>query len=391
MVWIACIALALLGFGGEVFGQVPAGVRGLKGATEVQGYRIEFEGIGVLDGSAGVMKLRPDFVKGMVGGNGVGVAGRVAGGGGLGGGVGLPNQGIAMRVTDLEEGKRQEKEYLVEFGGQYEIVEFNGMVSESKGEGPMVRSWPSFEKEFPGCSVLYVDRRRGVDVDFRELSGELRVTPGRRLVAEFEVGGKKPAQKNAAQKNAAQKKPAQKNAAQKNAVRKNPLQKKRVAGQEFVLESIEVNGDGVLVTVGFPEWKKVAEWNDPVALMQMLSQGGNELEIEDSEGEVMSPIGSSSGTMRSGLGDGSSGGFGGVASGGFSFSGGSGGGFSFQSDFQGQGGLQGQGVAGMEGLGSKMTFRFGPLPEGRQIALVRAIKVERTGEAQVVPFKLSPQ
>ena len=78
-----------------------------------------------------------------------------------------------------------------------------------------------------------------------------------------------------------------------------------------------------------------------------------------------------------------------TVSGGFSFSGGTGKGFSFQSNFQGQ--MQGQDVIGMDGIGSRVTFRFGPLPRGRKIELVRAIKLERDGEARVVPFTIAPQ
>ena len=112
----------------------------------------------------------------------------------------MPNQGIALKVTDLEGGKGKEKDLLFEIGSVYEIIEFNGTVRESKDMGPLVRSWPRFEKEFPECSAMYVYRQRGFDVDFREISGELRVTPGRRLVAEFEVGQNKPDRKNAARR-----------------------------------------------------------------------------------------------------------------------------------------------------------------------------------------------
>ncbi len=377
--------------GEEARGQLPAGTRELKGQTEVQGYRIELKGLGELDGSAGVVKLRSDFAKGMFGGNAGEDAGVAAGGGGRGRAFRMPNQGIALKVTDLEAGKGKEKELLFEFGSVYEIIEFNGTVSESKDMGPLVRSWPRFEKDFPECSAMYVYRQRGFDVDFREISGELRVTPGRRLVAEFEVGQNKPDRKNAARK-----KPGQQNEAKRSAI-----QTKRVDGQEFVLESIEMDREGVLVTVGFPVPKKMEQLNDPVALMQLLNQVGKELELVDSEGELLVPVGSSiggtsgsmSGSPGGGLSDASSGSFGGggvnAVSGGFSFSGGTGRGFSFQSNFQGQ--MQGQDVMGMEGIGSKVTFRFGPLPKGRKIELVRAIKVEREGEPQVVGFTIVPQ
>lgn len=386
-------AIGLLAWccGEEVMGQLPAGTRELKGQTEVQGYRIELKGIGELDGSAGVVKLRSDFMKGMFGGNGGRNVGGVAGDVGRGRAFRMPNQGIALKVTDLEGGKGKEKDLLFEIGSVYEIIEFNGTVSESKDMGPMVRSWPRFEKEFPECSAMYVYRQRGFDADFREISGELRVTQGRRLVAEFEVGQSKPDRKNAARKRAGQ----------QNEAKRGVMQTKRVDGQEFVLESIEMDREGVLVTVGFPVPKKMEQLDDPVALMQLLNQGGRELELVDSEGELLVPVGSSIGGTSGGMGgspggglsDGSSGSFGGggvnAVSGGFSFSGGTGQGFSFQSNFQGQ--MQGQDVMGLDGIGSRVTFRFGPLPKGRKIELVRAIKVERDGEPQVVPFTIAPQ
>ena len=100
----------------EVRGQLPAGTRELKGQTEVQGYRIELKGIGELDGSAGVVKLRSDFVNGMFGGNGGRDAGGAAGDGGRGRAVRMTNPGLAVTVTASEGGKGKEEALLVRIG-----------------------------------------------------------------------------------------------------------------------------------------------------------------------------------------------------------------------------------------------------------------------------------
>jgi hypothetical protein len=328
--------------------------RVLKGQTQVGGYRIEFVGIGELDGSQGVTRLRPEFAKGMFGANGA-----RAGGEGFGGAFVMPNQGIALKVTDLEEGKRKKGDLLFEMGSAVELVEFNGSVSASKDMGPIARSWPSFEQQFPGCSAVYVNRKQGIETDFRELSGELRVTPGRRTSVEFKVG------------------------------RKKGIQKKRVEGEEFALESIEVGPQGVEVVVRFPLPKRMEQLNDPIAMMQMLSQGGEQVELEDSEGERLVPSGmQGSNGMQGGEGIQGMNGFSG---GSFSFGGNSAGGFSFQSNFQGQVVGNGGGAGNQAGGGKRLSFRFDPLGEGREIRLVRVIREERTGDTEVIPFKIMPE
>jgi|GEM_PF-6534988 len=336
--------------------------RALKGQTQVGGYRIELVGIGELDGSQGVTRLRPEFAKGMFGANGA-----RAGGEGFGGAFVMPNQGIALKVTDLDEGKGKKGELLFEMGSAVEIVEFNGSVSASKDMGPIARSWPSFDKQFAGASAVYVNRKKGIETDFRELSGELRVTPGRRTSVEFKVG------------------------------RKKGSQKKRVEGEEFVLESVEVGPQGVEVVVRFPLPKRMEQLNDPIAMMQMLSQGGEQVELEDSEGERLVPSGTqgSSGTHGSSGMQGGEGiqGMNGFSGGSFSFSGNSAGGFSFQSNFQGQvvGNGGGAGAGNQAGGGKRLSFRFDPLVEGREIRLVRVIREERTGDTEVIPFKIIPE
>ena len=330
--------------------------RALKGQTQVGGYRIELVGIGELDGSQGVTRLRPEFAKGMFGANGA-----RAGGEGFGGAFVMPNQGIALKVTDLDEGKGKKGELLFEMGSAVELVEFNGSVSASKDMGPIARSWPSFEKQFAGCSAVYVNRKKGIETDFRELSGELRVTPGRRTSVEFKVG------------------------------RKKGSQKKRVEGEEFVLESVEVGPQGVEVVVRFPLPKRMEQLNDPIAMMQMLSQGGEQVELEDSEGERLVPSGMQGPNGMQG-GEGVQG-MNGFSGGSFSFSGNSAGGFSFQSNFQGQvvGNGGGAGAGNQAGGGKRLSFRFDPLVEGREIRLVRVIREERTGDTEVIPFKIIPE
>ena len=336
--------------------------RALKGQTQVGGYRIELVGIGELDGSQGVTRLRPEFAKGMFGANGA-----RAGGEGFGGAFVMPNQGIALKVTDLDEGKGKKGELLFEMGSAVELVEFNGSVSASKDMGPIARSWPSFDKQFAGASAVYVNRKKGIETDFRELSGELRVTPGRRTSVEFKVG------------------------------RKKGSQKKRVEGEEFVLESVEVGPQGVEVVVRFPLPKRMEQLHDPIAMMQMLSQGGEQVELEDSEGERLVPSGmqGSSGTHGSSGMQGGEGiqGMNGFSGGSFSFSGNSAGGFSFQSNFQGQvvGNGGGAGAGNQAGGGKRLSFRFDPLVEGREIRLVRVIREERTGDTEVIPFKIIPE
>jgi hypothetical protein len=83
----------------------------------------------------------------------------------------------------------------------------------------------------------------------------------------------------------------------------------------------------------------------------------------------------------------------GFSGGSFSFSGNSAGGFSFQSNFQGQvvGNGGGAGAGNQAGGGKRLSFRFDPLVEGREIRLVRVIREERTGDTEVIPFKIIPE
>lgn len=204
-------------------------------------------------------------------------SGGSAGGGGATFGYSFtkPTYGIALKITDEEaKGKKGLMRYA-ELGFAVKIVELDGTIEETKDPGPITTTWPKFDRQFPGTSGLYVFRRKGVDEPIKEIHGELKVTRGRRLQAEF---------------------PDLK------------VQRKKVEGEEFSIKGVESNAEGLTVIVSFPQTLAMKNSINMLDRMQAMMQAMNcyDLEIEDKEGNVLIPFGKTS----TGAGGGSSQSFG---------------------------------------------------------------------------------
>lgn len=181
---------------------------------------------------------------------------------------------------------------------------------------------PAFERDLDGQLIAYFQEENATE--FLTISGELKVTPGRRIEVEFPNG--KPSTKKSGE-------------------------------HSFVLKDLQSNDRGIHVTLSLPQLSKKRgnQFGNPQAMMKAVldQHGAFEVLIQDSEGELHSPSAS-----------GSAGG-GGSASG-------SGGG-TFTQDAQSN---------------STTSFTFGGLPYGREIKSVLVRATERTGKPQSYPFKL---
>jgi hypothetical protein len=168
------------------------------------------------------------------------------------------------------------------------------------------------------------------DTDFLAISGELKVTPGRRIEVEFPNG-----------------KPS----------------KKKNGEHLFVLKDLQSNDRGIHVTMDLPQLgkKRGNQFGNAQAMMKALleQQGAFEVWIQDSEGVLHAPGASGS-------------------AGGSSSASGSGG-----------GGGNGRGSFGQDAQSlSTQAFTFGGLPSGREIQAVIVRATEKTGKPQSYPFKL---
>ncbi len=338
----------------------------MKGSTSVAGYKIALEGVGELgDISERVIKFRPkmntqttsqgsfdissdQFATGQTFGNGNGVGSAIggsgtatAGGGGggftSGGGSGFgttftkPTYGIALKITEeAVKGKRDKNRYA-QLGSAVKIIELDGTVEEAKDSGPISATWPKFDSQFPGTSGLYVPRQQSIEVPLKEIQGELKITTGRRVEAVFE--GARP-------------------------------QKKKVAGEEFAIKSIDENSEGLTVVVSFPPTTAMKNAKNIFERMQVMMTSMNcyELEIEDKEGNVYLP----SGASATGSGGGSS------------------------QSFSFNGNTQKRSSQSSEPELSTVAFRFKPL-SGYSIKNITARIVEADGEPETVPFTIEVQ
>jgi len=170
-----------------------------------------------------------------------------------------------------------------------------------------------------------------IDEPFREISGELKVTQGRKIVAEFDAS------------------------------RAQSPQKKKVQGEEFVIQKVLSRADGILVEALFPMTTASKKINNPIQRMMTMNSEAFELEIEDEQGNILVPTGKS----KSG-------------SGGSSFQG-----FSFN------GNTQTRTNRTPEPVGETIQFQFPPAADGYPLKIFRAIFYDETGETQTVPFKIS--
>lgn len=338
----------------------------MKGSTSVSGYKITLEGVGKLgDISERVTRFRPtmnansstqgsttflsdQFATGQTFnyGNGTGGAtggfgtATVGGGGGGftgGGGAGFgyaftkPTFGIALKITEESTKGNREKSRYAQLGTAVKIVELDGTVEEAKDSGPVSATWPKFDSQFPGTSGLYLPRRKGPEVSFKEVHGELKITAGRRVEAIFL--GARP-------------------------------QKKKVGGEEFAIKSINETPEGLTVVVSFPPTTAMKKARNIFERMQLMmtSMSNYELEIEDKEGNIHIP----SGASATGNGGGSS------------------------QSFSFNGNTQKRSSQSSEPELSTVAFRFKPM-ESYSIKSITARVVEADGEPETVPFTIEVQ
>ena len=266
-------------------------------------------------------------------GNASGISGGVSGGfssgsssssgsvtSGGNGGLVRPNIAIALKVDSNDKG----------------IFELENMKAVDDKENPV--PWmgpgalnffdPAFEKGLEGELVAYFQEENATE--YLTISGDLKVTPGRRIVVEFPNG--RPSTKKSGE-------------------------------HSFALKDLQSNDRGIHVTLALPQLvkKRGNQFGNPQAMMKSIldQQSAFEVLIQDSEGVLHAPGASGS-------------------AGGSSSAGGSGGGIG-----------NGRGSFGQETYSdSTQTFTFGALPYGRDIQSVIVRATEKTGKPQSYPFKL---
>ncbi len=186
---------------------------------------------------------------------------------------------------------------------------------------------PAFEKGLEGETIAYFQEEN--DSEYLTISGDLKVTPGRRIEVEFPNG--KPATKKSGE-------------------------------HSFSLKDLQNNDRGIHVTMSLPQLtkKRGNQFGNPQAMMKAIleQQGAFDVLIQDSEGMLHYPGAS-----------------------------GSAGGSSSASGSAGGSGIRG-GSFGQEAQSSStQTFTFGGLPYGREIKSVIVRATEKTGKSQSYPFK----
>ncbi len=247
-----------------------------------------------------------------------------------------PNLAVALKVDSYDKGI-----YELE---NMEAVDDEGMPVLWMRPGAFNFFDPDFEKGLDGEIVAYFQEEN--DTEYLTISGDLKVTPGRRIEVEFPNG--KPSTKKSGE-------------------------------HSFILKDVQSNDHGIHVTMSLPQLtkKRGNQFGNAQAMMKALleQQGTFEVLIQDSEGVLHSP-----GASGSAGGGGSAGGSGGGSSsaGGFSSTSGNGGGGSSRSGSFGQDSLS----------HSTQSFTFGGLPYGREIKSVIVRATEKTGKPQSHSFKL---
>ena len=284
-----------------------------------------FGGNGNASGSAG------GFSGGFAGGSGS-TSGSVTSG--RSGALVRPNLAVAMKVDSSDKG-------IFELENM-KAVDDQGNPVQWMGPGSFNFYDSAFEKGRSGEMIVYFQEEN--DTEYLTISGELKVTPGRRIEVEF--------------------------------TNAEPATKKS-GGHTFVLKDVQVNDRGIHVSLALPQIikKRGNQFGNAEAMMKSIleQQDAFEILIQDSEGVFHYP--SSSGSAGgSGNAGGSAGGF---ASG---FSGGSAG------ESKGESG--GRTFAQEAQSNSTQSYTFGGLPDGREIRSVIVRATEKTGKPQTHPFKL---
>lgn len=335
----------------------------LNGETTVGGYRVRLLGIGSLDGMPSLMDYKPTLdnqsfqmnqfgnvaanqfgnsssfsnqsgTGGAVGGFGNATAG---GGGAVGANAGgatfsnvgiQPNCGIAFKIEPVS---RQAKKngVIVELEQKVKVTDVDGEVSESEDNGPLRITYPQFEKNTGTSFAAYLYRNRGAEGAIQKVEGVLKLTSGRLVEAEF--SGTNP-------------------------------QTKRIVGDEFRLNGVQVLPQGLQIQVTFPEtvaMKRAQNFFEKFEALRTASDA-YDLRIEDRYGNVFLPNGKSS----------SGGGGASASSQGFSIN----------------GRTQMQSNSSESMSLSTITFVFRTLPPDADIAKIVATVRETEGKPTLVPF-----
>ena len=245
-----------------------------------------------------------------------------------------PTLGLAFDIEPVQ-GRTSKKSgssssAIVEIGQNLVAVGENGQKLEHQADNPITMRSLAFEGSVPGAFPVYLEEVQQIN-KLATLKGELLVTPGRLLTAEFD--GTKP-------------------------------QTKVVDGESFTIESVSQGANGIQVAVALPQTTRQKRARTFEEQFKVLtdSMGAFDVTIEDDQGEVYSSVG---GGSAGGSSSGSS----------------SGGGFV-------NGAIpQGNGKANQSNRLSQ-SFGFASLPQDRTIKTIRIKMTDRTGEPKSFPFSM---
>lgn len=203
----------------------------------------------------------------------------------------------------------------------------NGQELAHQADNPMTMRCLDFENAVTGSSVVYLEELQQIE-RIASLKGELMVTPGRILVAEFT--GTAP-------------------------------ESQRVDGETFTLNSVTEGNGGIQLSVTLPQTTRQKRARTFEEQFKVLtdSMGAFDVTMEDDNGDVYSA---------------NSGG----SSGGSSSSSSSGGGNGFNN---GNGNVN-------QSSNSSQSFSLPSLPPGRSIKKIRVKMTDRTGEPRSYPFEM---
>ncbi len=332
---------------------------GMSGSTTAGGHKIEIVGTANVKNMESVVVVRRDLAFPMFGdtnfqqfgdganfnipgGNAAGAAGGGGGGfaaaGGAGGGGGIaggpasepisPNFGIALRITPEKAAGKRRPRTIVNLEPGASIVEQDGQTVNTP-VGSLQVACPEFEQQFPDCRYLYVERQQNPNRALKEISGQLKIQPGRELTAVFPAA-----------------KPG----------------KQRVDGAEFQLQKVEQTEDRLRITVAFPPTTLVKKARTIPEQLQAMMQASFAMQasIEDSKGQVHEAKSGSSGAGSSGRSSS----------------------FAFNGIPQGQKNLQ------PPVQPTVITFQFTPL-QGRTVKNVILRMADIEGEPELVPFTIA--
>lgn len=235
---------------------------------------------------------------------------------------GKKNSGSRSR-TNSSEGVSS----IVEISPKLIATGENGQELAHQANNPMTMRCLEFENTVPGSSVVYLEELQQVE-EIASLKGELMVTPGRILIAEFT--GTAP-------------------------------DSQRVDGETFALNSVTEGNGGIQVSVTLPpttRQKRARTFEEQFKVLTD-SMGAFDVTMEDDNGDVYSAnSGGSSGGSSSGSGSGSG------------------------------NGLNNGGGNANQTSSSSQSFSFASLPPGRSIKKIRVKMTDRTGEPKLYPFDM---